>query len=72
MLINLHGIELENVHKFIVNSGRMKNCQVSTVGQFIKIIYTCSIINDMSTFVIEDHMLDWHSYKIYYSLEIQV
>ena len=28
------------------------------------IIYVCSIVNDMSTFVIEDHMLDWHSCQI--------
>ena len=31
-----------------------------------------SIINDMSTFVIEGHMLDWHSCQICYPLEIKV
>ena len=35
-------------------------------------IYACSIANVISTFVIEDHMLDWHSCQICYPLEIKI
>ena len=33
-------------------------------------MYACSIVDDISTFVIEDHILDWHSCQICYPLEI--
>ena len=33
---------------------------------------TGSIANVISTFVIEDHMLDWHSCQICYPLEIKI
>ena len=36
------------------------------------LIYACSIANVISTFVIEDHMLDWHSCQICYPLEIKI
>ena len=39
---------------------------------YCKIIYACSIINAMSTFVIEDYMLDRHSCQIYCPLENEV
>ena len=35
-------------------------------------MYVCSIVNDISTFVIEDHMLDWHPCQICYPLEIKL
>ena len=37
-----------------------------------QIIYVCSIVNNMPTAVIEDHMLDWHKSQICYSLEIKL
>ena len=36
------------------------------------IMYVCSIIYDMSSFVIEDYMLDWHSCQICYPYEIKL
>ena len=35
-------------------------------------MYACSIANVISTFVIEDHIVDWHSCQICYPLEIKI
>ena len=35
-------------------------------------LYICSIVNDMPTFVIEDHMLYWHTCQICYPPEIKL
>ena len=35
-------------------------------------IYVCPIVNDMPTFVIEDHMIDWHICQICCRLEIKL
>ena len=44
----------------------------SANGYKCPVHYACSVINKMSTFVIEDHMLDCHSCQICYLLKYAI
>ena len=54
-------------------AARSRGTETSPTLYILLIIYTCSVINDMSTILIENRMkLDRHSCQIWYLLEIKL
>ena len=57
---------------WVARSQHARCMETSAALYILQIIYVCSTVNDMPTFVTEEHMLDWHTCQICYPLEIKL